>query len=734
MTGLLTNIIATTQRLLKRSANASAVAAVLIMAMLFTSTHAFAQTVIYQDDFESGASGWSNNTTENASMIGTRILGRFGGSTPQVSRTFTVPAGSTALEIEFDLLRIDSWDFFGPGNDDGFSVLIDGNPLFSTAASFGGPFPLLAFPGGQGARSGTTGNVTWSHVPINPAAGSSPRNLDFRNFGSFDFDQIHRFTITVNNPGATVDLTLRIDSDQSINDESAAYDNFLVTAVAPVPTADLETVKTLSSGNSVANIGETVSFDIVVTNNGPEDTTNVSLTDLLPANLTATANNGTVSAGTYNAVSGAWTIPSLAIGESETLTLEGLIEVAASGSTITNTTTAASSDLADSDTAGDQLTAAVNVNAVTPDPQIGRPNQCGVFNHQGWITPRGTPTENSLTFGSGDPRLDPYLVTPLTRDSSGRIISYLGVPDEIGSGSIPDFATTNLIATPTTTPDHRSEFHQVVYRLEGAAGSSETITLEMQNAAEHTAYWIEDTSGAVLSAADFVLTRPVANSGVGPDVSIPITYPADEIVYLYVSIYDSTVNHGRPRIRDYTCPEADLVTEKTLASADATPDIGDTVAFDIAITNNGPSDAINTTLTDLLPAGLTATANNGTVSDGAYDAGTGNWTIPSLANGATATLTLEGTADLAAAGTTITNITTAATSDIPDSDTTGDALEASVDVLEASPALTLTKTASNDTDVQVGDVITYTYVVENTGNVEMSDVLITDVHLSLIHI
>ena len=89
---------------------------------------AYAQTVIYVDDFEGGASGWSSNTTTNASMIGTRILGRFGGSTPQVSRTFTVPAGSTALEIEFDLLRIDSWDFFGPGNDDGFSCLLYTSP------------------------------------------------------------------------------------------------------------------------------------------------------------------------------------------------------------------------------------------------------------------------------------------------------------------------------------------------------------------------------------------------------------------------------------------------------------------------------------------------------------------------------------------------------------------------------------------------------------------------------
>ena len=125
---------------------------VLAVGTMFLASQAHAQTVIYQDDFESGVTtGWSDNSIENAPMIGTNFLGRFGGPTPQVSRTFTVPAGATALEIEFDLLRFDSWDFFGPGNDDGFSVLIDGNPLFSTNAPFG-TFPYLDFPGGQGAR------------------------------------------------------------------------------------------------------------------------------------------------------------------------------------------------------------------------------------------------------------------------------------------------------------------------------------------------------------------------------------------------------------------------------------------------------------------------------------------------------------------------------------------------------------------------------------------------------
>ena len=48
-------------------------------------------------------------------------------------------------------------------------------------------------------------------------------------------------------------------------------------------------------------------------------------------------------------------------------------------------------------------------------------------------------------------------------------------------------------------------------------------------------------------------------------------------------------------------PAADLVTVKTLASGDATPDEGDTVTFDITVTNSGPDGATNR-----LANGLTA--------------------------------------------------------------------------------------------------------------------------------
>ena len=123
---------------------------------------------------------------------------------------------------------------------------------------------------------------------------------------------------------------------------------------------------------------------------------------------------------------------------------------------------------------------------------------------------------------------------------------------------------------------------------------------------------------------------------------------------------------------------ADLVTAKVLASGDATPEEGDTVTFEITVTNNGAAQATNVSLTDLLPSGLTATANNGTVSAGSYDAGTGLWSLGTLADGGVATLTIEGVVDAGQGGNTISNVTTAASGDQPDPTTAGDDLSEEV--------------------------------------------------------
>ena len=178
---------------------------------------AHGQTVIYQDDFEGAVSGWSDNSTDFAPAV-TNFLGRFASGQTTTSRTFTVPPNTDELVIKFDLYRFDSWDNQAEFGFDRFEVEIDGTQIFS-----------LPFPNPQASRSGTAGNVEWSHTPL-----TGREELGF-NSGQFWFDQLHRFEIIVDNPGASVSLTLRAALSQIEPDESAGYDNFLVTANAAQP-------------------------------------------------------------------------------------------------------------------------------------------------------------------------------------------------------------------------------------------------------------------------------------------------------------------------------------------------------------------------------------------------------------------------------------------------------------------------------------------------------------------
>ena len=100
-----------------------------------------------------------------------------------------------------------------------------------------------------------------------------------------------------------------------------------------------------------------------------------------------------------------------------------------------------------------------------------------------------------------------------------------------------------------------------------------------------------------------------------------------------------------------------------------------------------------------------------------------------LAPGATQTFTATYTVTQADidAGTDITNIATVDA--VPAIGTLTSVTDDAAVSLEApTPSLTLAKTASETADVAVGDVVTYSYVVENTGNVGIDNVAVTDVH------
>ena len=66
--------------------------------------------------------------------------------------------------------------------------------------------------------------------------------------------------------------------------------------------------------------------------------------------------------------------------------------------------------------------------------------------------------------------------------------------------------------------------------------------------------------------------------------------------------------------------------------------VGDIITYTIVVTNNGPYNAINVRVTDVLDLRLVYIGSNG--SQGVYDPVTGVWTIGNLNNGATVTLTI----------------------------------------------------------------------------------------------
>ncbi|MBH5321949.1 DUF11 domain-containing protein [Aurantiacibacter sediminis] len=366
--------------------------------------------------------------------------------------------------------------------------------------------------------------------------------------------------------------------------------------------ADLQTIKVLGSGTTEPAVGDTVTFSITVTNNGGDTATNVTLTDALPAGLTATANNGGVAGtgsstgGSYNATNGVWTIGTLLDGETATLTLEGTVDAGQEGNTITNVTTAATGDQNDPEAGGDDL------------------------------------------------------------DESVTVINTIIANND-------DFSGTPILSTGGDTASVFSDD-----TLNGAAFADTAVIPTIID---------EDGLTGITINADGTLSVPAS--------STPGTY---DVVYQICEAAD-TDNCDTAIATIVVGGVANLQTVKVLASGTAEPGVGDTVTFEITVTNNGGDTATNVSLTDVLPAGLTATANNGGItatgsaSGGTYAAGTGVWSVGTLLNGESATLTLEGTVNVGQEGNTITNVTTAAAGDQSDPSTVGDDLTEAVTVINS---------------------------------------------------
>lgn len=150
----------------------------------------------------------------------------------------------------------------------------------------------------------------------------------------------------------------------SVTDPAGANNTATDTDTLTGP-ADLQLVKAIASPTPIpaaATVGQGFVFELILTNNGPNTATNVTVSDKLPAALAYDAATTVIPAGTtYDPASGAWVVPSLASGASVTLRLGAT----AQATTFSNTGTITAADQADPTPGNNTGTASVPVSGGT---------------------------------------------------------------------------------------------------------------------------------------------------------------------------------------------------------------------------------------------------------------------------------------------------------------------------------------------------------------------------------
>ncbi|MBL4629542.1 MAG: Hint domain-containing protein [Roseicyclus sp.] len=172
-------------------------------------------TLIYEDNFDGGAAGWTPATSDNTDVFFGSVLGRIAGTASstdiEIERTFDLDNTYNDAVIEFDFHRIDSWD------NEEFQIYANGQEIFSQAF-----FPSTAVGGSNTIIiGGVTYNVTLTSL------GDAAQN-GYWTGPSWAADQSFRVRIEVENAPGTLDLGFGSTLNQAVTDESYALDNFAI--------------------------------------------------------------------------------------------------------------------------------------------------------------------------------------------------------------------------------------------------------------------------------------------------------------------------------------------------------------------------------------------------------------------------------------------------------------------------------------------------------------------------
>lgn len=412
------------------------------------------------------------------------------------------------------------------------------------------------------------------------------------------------------------------------------------------PIADLAVYKTANLQDVAA--GDQLMYTIKIVNNGPDPAESPLLQDSIPAEL-ENPRFSVDGGGSWQAWTGSYTLPSLAVNSTTEVLIMGDISQYASG-TVINT---------------------ANVTSETEDPDLSN-------NTSSAITPIAQSADLAVI----------KTASPNPAIAGGQITFSMTVTNYGPSNAEDVFladAVSSQILNPEFSTDGGSTWADWTspYRL-GELALGDTVTVLIRGTV------VSSASGTIPNTAVVASLTPDPNpENNTSNVNVPVEALADLAV----------VKLGNPQ------------------SVSA----GDQLNYLISVTNAGPSDAQNVTLSDSMPGTLGSVEFS--VDGGAtWSAWSSSYSLGTVANGGTVLIVMHGIVTSAALGQIVNTATV--DSSTPDPDPANNTSTANTPVVTAAD-LVITKTADAN-PVQAGNVLTYTLTVANNGPSDAQSVTVSD--------
>jgi uncharacterized repeat protein (TIGR01451 family) len=104
-------------------------------------------------------------------------------------------------------------------------------------------------------------------------------------------------------------------------ENNISNNNFTTNSTIAVSTANADLGVAITLSNQTPNLGNVINYTFQITNNGANAASNVTNQIVLPNSFSVS--NANAAAGTYNQFTGVWSIPTISVGQTYTLTISG---------------------------------------------------------------------------------------------------------------------------------------------------------------------------------------------------------------------------------------------------------------------------------------------------------------------------------------------------------------------------------------------------------------------------